>query len=123
MGRARHILSGGRAHASGRRGLGGAAQDDTPAVPVNTAAPVIAVVGGGLPLVGAVLRRTHGTWTGSPYEFAFTYQWRRDGAPIAAATASTYTLVEADEGTDVTCSVTGTNAYGADTEASNAIEV
>lgn len=46
-------------------------------------------------------------------------QWTRNGSPIALATGSTYTLVEADAGTAIRCEGT----IGADTVPSNAILV
>lgn len=69
--------------------------------PENTVAPAIS----GTQIVGSVLTTTNGTWLNSP---TFTYQWRRNGVPIASATASTYTLVTADLGAAITCAVTGT---------------
>jgi hypothetical protein len=48
------------------------------------------------PILGSVLTTTNGNWTGSPG--SFTYIWTRDQVTIAAATASTYTLVSADVG-------------------------
>lgn len=54
------------------------------------------------------------SWSGSP---SFAYQWYRNGAPIAGATSSTYTVQTADIATAAAfqCSVTGTNAGGATT--------
>jgi NHL repeat len=59
--------------------------------------------------VGKALTCANGTWAGSP---TFTRQWLRNGAPIAAATATSYTLVAADRGTSVQCQVKATNAGG-----------
>jgi hypothetical protein len=50
-----------------------------------------------------------GAWSGSP---AFSYQWLRNGTPIAGAAGSAYTPVAADAGTAVQCQVTATNAGG-----------
>jgi hypothetical protein len=52
---------------------------------------------------------TPGAWSGSP---AFSYQWLRNGTPIAGAAGSAYTPVAADAGTAVQCQVTATNAGG-----------
>lgn len=57
---------------------------------------------------GQTLTVSNGTWTNSPT--SYTYQWKRDGVNIAAATASTYALVTADVGAQITCTVTATNA-------------
>jgi hypothetical protein len=63
------------------------------------------------PIVGTVLTCTTGNWVGTPTSYA--YQWTRDGAAIAGATASTHTLVSADVGGhDLACIVTATNATG-----------
>lgn len=57
----------------------------------------------GTPEVGQELTVSAGTWSATPDTTA--YQWLRDGAVIADATAATYTLVEADDETDITCRV------------------
>jgi hypothetical protein len=77
-----------------------------PEVPVNTVAPVAS----GTTTVGFTLSCTPGTWTNSPTGYA--YQWLRGGSPISAATSSTYALVADDEGENVSCSVTASNADG-----------
>lgn len=82
--------------------------------PVNTVAPAVT----GTATIGSVLTTTNGTWTGSPAP-TFTYQWQRGGVNIGGATASTYTSVTADDGTTVTCVVTGTNVAGNSTGTSN----
>jgi len=58
--------------------------------------------------VGETLTATSGsTWPGS---VSLAYQWNRNGAPIAAATSSTYRLVSADSGARITVTVTGSVA-------------
>lgn len=86
-------------------------------LPANTAAPVasatsLSVAGGGIASV------TTGTWTGSP---TYTYQWYRGGTAIAGATTNSHTLVAADVGLTLTCTVTGTNASGHVSATSNAV--
>lgn len=71
----------------------------TPAV--NDVQPVIS----GNTIVGSLLSTTDGEWTGSG---AFTYEWLRDGSPIAGATSSTYTTVEAD----ITATITSRVSIG-----------
>jgi hypothetical protein len=58
---------------------------------------------------GRALSCLSGVWNGSP---GFTYQWLRDGVPIAGASGEYYVLVAADEGKAVQCRVTATNAGG-----------
>jgi len=54
--------------------------------------------------VGQKLTATAGTWTTGT---KLAYQWKRNGATIAGATASTYTLTPADLGRTITVTVTG----------------
>lgn len=58
--------------------------------------------------VGATLTASAGTW--SPAPVTLTYQWRRDGAAISGATASTFVTTAADNGKSLTVTVTGTKA-------------
>lgn len=81
---------------------------------MNTVAPVAS----GLVVIGGSLSTTDGTWTGAPAP-TFTYQWRRAGSNIGAATASTYTPVAADIGPAIDCVVTATNAVGSASQDSN----
>jgi hypothetical protein len=56
-------------------------------------------------------------WEGEP---TFTYRWLRDGAPIAGAETTEYTLTSEDAGKAIQCQVTARNAGGpvlADSEA------
>lgn len=93
-----------------------------PTAPVNTVAPAVT----GTTTVGQVLTTTNGTWTddGSP---TFTYQWQRDVAGngvygnISAATSSTYTLVDADDGCHILCVVTDSTPDGNTAANSNAV--
>ena len=76
---------------------------------------------------GRVLSTTNGSWTGSPTSFA--YRWRRCDAAganctdIAAATATTYTLVAADVGSTIRAVVSATNAAGSGSATSAATAV
>lgn len=79
----------------------------TVAPPVSTVAPVVS----GTNTVGSTLTTTTGTFSNSPTSYA--YEWQRDGAPIAGATASTYTLATADVGKSIRSRVVATNAGGA----------
>ncbi|WP_395657348.1 hypothetical protein [Nocardioides sp.] len=74
--------------------------------PANTAPPVIS----GTPAVGQTLTCSNGTWTGAPT--SFQYVWRRNGAAISGATASTYVVVAGDAGASLVCTVVATNGSG-----------
>jgi len=54
---------------------------------------------------GTALTAVPGDWTPGP--ITFSYQWLRDGKPIAGATAATYQLQIADVGTVIKVTVTG----------------
>jgi hypothetical protein len=64
---------------------------------------------GNAPAVGDELSCAVGTWANGP---VFEYRWLRNGTPIGAATASTYTVVVADEGKAIQCRILGSNSYG-----------
>jgi hypothetical protein len=82
--------------------------------PRNTTPPSIS----GTPQVGQTLTANNGAWVGQQ-PFTYTYHWRRcdrTGAAcsdISGATAKTFTLTSADEGTTLRVRVTAHNARGA----------
>ena len=84
-----------------------ATQVIAPFPPANTTAPAVI----GTAERGVTLNATQGTWTGPDNVYAF--QWQRDAGEgyvnIAGATAATYTLGLADEGTTVRVVVTATD--------------
>ncbi len=82
--------------------------------PANTSPPTIS----GTPQTGQTLTCSPGIWTDSP---TFAYQWNRDGVAVTGATATTYAVVDADVGKQLTCSVTGTNVDGSNTATSAAV--
>lgn len=89
--------------------------------PANLVAPMI----NGSPEVGQDLTAESGLWVyntegGAP---AITYQWQRDGADIAGAIGTTYTLVAADQGASVNCVETAADSDGSRSAVSNAIAV
>jgi hypothetical protein len=88
--------------------------------PANSVAPVASVSDAGTAIVGVALECTDGTWARAE---TFTYQWQRDAVNITDATENTYTPVQADEGTSVTCIVTAYGPGGNDSATSNAIAV
>jgi Cellulase (glycosyl hydrolase family 5)/Fibronectin type III domain/Calcineurin-like phosphoesterase len=71
----------------------------------------------GTPLVGQTLTAADGTWTGTD-PITYTRQWERCDqqglgcTAIGGATGSTYALQQADNGSTVRVTVTGTNAAG-----------
>ena len=77
--------------------------------PINTVAPTVSP--SGTQSTGTLITANVGTWTGvSP--ITYEYKWTRDGLAISGATASTYTIQLADDGTTIRVEVKGTNAYG-----------
>lgn len=86
---------------------------DNASAPVNTLAPAVT----GTATVGQLLTSTTGTWTGAG--ITHTYAWKRSGSNTVLGTASTYTLVAADQTKTMTCTVTATNAFGKVSQVSN----
>lgn len=78
-------------------------------VPVNAVAPT--VTPSGTQSTGTVITANVGTWDGTP-TITYAYRWTRNGTPISGATASTYTIQVADDGTTIRCEVQGSNAFG-----------
>jgi hypothetical protein len=88
-----------------------------PVPPTDITAPIIS----GSNVVGQLLTTTDGIWTGTE-PIAYTYQWKRNGSDIVGATSSTYTLVQADGGNNISCTVTATNVAGsASKDSSNSL--
>lgn len=85
--------------------------------PKNTAPPKIT----GKARPGKTLTCSTGSWTNSPTRF--TYQWNRDGTPLAGATGRTYSVQKLDEGTTLSCTVTAANLGGASSATSRAVKV
>lgn len=75
----------------------------TPAL-TNSTPPTIT----GTPTEGQTLTASNGTWSATPD--SFSYQWKRGGTNISAATASTYLLAPADVGATITVEVTAIKA-------------
>ncbi len=92
----------------------GATDIDGGNLPSNSVAPALS----GTAQEGQTLTCSTGTWSGSP---TYTYQWKRNGSNIGSATNSTYTLVTADVGQSIKCTVTATNFIGSATADSNTV--
>jgi hypothetical protein len=62
-------------------------------------------------IVGATVTAIPGKW--ADQKVKFSYQWSRNGSPIAGATSSTYALVADDRDANVTITITGKSlGYG-----------
>jgi WD40 repeat protein len=79
-----------------------------PAPPVIKEMPHIS----GTPQVDSALTCTSGFWNGGQVQ-TYTYQWLRDGTALPAATANSYTAIDADGGHALSCRVSATNVAGA----------
>ncbi len=75
--------------------------------PVSLASPIIS----GVYEQFQTLTCTNTTWSGA-LPITYTYQWKREGVDISAATNSTYVPTYLDVGFTLTCTVTATNANG-----------
>lgn len=80
----------------------------TPAVPPN---PTTATIVSGQAAPGRTLTCTPGGWSGVPAP-VLSYQWTRNGQPIAGATRPTYGVGHDDAGLELRCEVTGGNSGG-----------
>jgi hypothetical protein len=78
-----------------------AAADPPPTPKVVAGAPTIK----GKAVVGKKLTAKPGSWT--PADVTFTYQWLRNGKPIAGATGVKYKLKNKDKGKRISVTVTG----------------
>ena len=77
--------------------------------PVNTVAPTVSP--SGTQTTGTLITANVGTWSGVA-PITYEYKWTRNGVEISGATASTYTIQLADDGTTIRVEVKGTNTYG-----------
>jgi hypothetical protein len=103
-----------------------AAVIDVGTAPTSSVAPQVT----GTPAIGDQLTTTNGTWDGAPSTFTFTYAWDRcdqagmNCGAIGGASASTYTLVQADVGHVIEAVVTASNGVLPNaSEASNQTDI
>lgn len=108
----RRITSGGEVQVSVQAivSLGTGGTTTFTGTPTPTRAPIVTAAISGVAKVGETL-----TATGSsddPWAPTVSFQWLRDGTPIAGATAATYTTSSADIGKTLSARATATNAAG-----------
>ncbi len=65
----------------------------------------------GTATLGSTLTGDQQTWSGGAV--IYSYQWQRGTTDIAGATARTYVVQAADQGSTLRCVITGTNSFGA----------
>ena len=82
-------------------------------------APVIS----GTASYGGILSSTTGQWASVFPILYYLYQWRRNGENIYGANSSTYQVVMADVGQDITCVVTATNGFHIKSGTSNTLRI
>jgi 6-phosphogluconolactonase (cycloisomerase 2 family) len=87
--------------ATSRDGLTGTAKFSYTVVPPPVSTRAATIAGTGKLHATLTCTTLPTSWLNSPT--SFSYGWDRNGAPIAGATESTYTVQKADEGTTVTC--------------------
>jgi hypothetical protein len=86
--------------------------------PTSSTVPVITLPYASVPIVGATLTASTGTWTSTPAITSYTYQWQRsldDGgswAALAGETKATYKVVASDYAFKLRVVVTAINANG-----------
>ena len=74
----------------------------------------------GSPEPGQKLTCDKGQWTGAP---TFGFQWNRDGVGLYANVLQTWCVVELDEGSTLSCTVTATNGGGSRSVTSRTVHV
>jgi len=90
----------------------------TGVAPAMLAAPALSGPG----LVGAALSVDPGVWGGVPAP-AVALRWRRDGVDVPGASTPDYLPGAADDGTELRCVVTATNASGSASAATEAVRI
>jgi hypothetical protein len=91
--------------------------------PIPLSAPTIASVSiTGTPSLGQNLSASLGATTGNPSP-TVTYAWRRGGVAISGATSSTYQLVAADVGAQISLVATVSNLQGSNSATSSSTAV
>lgn len=97
--------------------------------PTNTAVPVVTLPYANIPIVGATLTSTSGSWSAIPTVSLISYKWQKSNdsgtnwVDIPSATASTYLVSATDIGFILRSSVTVANTNGSTTSNSAATGV
>ena len=92
--------------------------------PTNTAVPVVTLPYAAVPIVGATLSSTSGSWSAVPAVSSISYKWQRSNdaginwVDIPGATAATYLVSATDIGFTLRSSVTVSNTNGSTTSVS-----
>ena len=82
--------------------------DGVDTAPINVIKPVVSGIGA----VGETLTTDNGTWLGED-PITYTYQWYVDeNTPLPGQTDASYVVNVAMEGSNISCTVTATNAKG-----------
>jgi subtilisin family serine protease len=89
---------------------------DTVGAPVGTKAPSVS----GSTEVGSTLTVDPGTWNIPADQLSFGYQWTANGAPIAGATNSTFTVPSSLLGASIAVTVTAKNSLDGSTTTATA---
>lgn len=94
--------------------------------PTNTAIPLVTLPYANVPIVGATLTSTSGSWSAVPAVSSISYKWQKSNdsgsnwVDIPSATASTYLVSATDIGFALRSSVTVINTNGSTTSNSSA---
>lgn len=85
-----------------------------PEYPASTANPTITATSGQIGRIGATYTVSNGSWNSldAYLPTTYSYQWKRSGSDISGQTGQTYTTVNADSDSVISCTVTATNARG-----------
>jgi len=70
---------------------------------------------------GSTLTCSQGSWSSGNGAISYAYQWTRNNAKIAGATAATYVIAGADNGCRLACVVTATDTNGSSMRTSNVV--
>lgn len=96
---------------------------NVPTAPLNTVPPLIQFMPPEFPLgVNSEVLANEGGWS-SPPPIEYDFQWMRAGIAIPGAVSNLYLLVAEDNGQNLYCLVTATNAVGATAAPSNILPI